>query len=80
MDKAYKEAFSISYDDKEGNLSRHIMDAQTLGKAILSVCELLNSANKQIGKGSEINVSVTAPPKEGSLIVDFLLLLPRQKR
>lgn len=74
MDKAYREAFSISYDDKEGDLSRHVMDARTLGKAILAVCELLNSANKQIGKGSEIEVSVTAPPKEGSLIVDFLLM------
>jgi len=74
MDKEYKEAFSISYDDNEGDLSRHIMDAQTIGKAILSVNELLNNANKQLGNGSEIKVSVTAPPKEGSLIVDFLLM------
>lgn len=25
-EKVYKEAFSISYDDKEGDLSRHVMD------------------------------------------------------
>lgn len=73
MSKVYREAFSISYDDKKGDLSRHIMDASTLGKAILAIDLLLNSANKQIGKDSKIEVSVTAPPKEGSLIVDFLL-------
>ncbi|HCE4159203.1 TPA: hypothetical protein NES71_006436, partial [Pseudomonas aeruginosa] len=53
-EKVYKEAFSISYDDKEGDLSRHVMDAKTLGQAILAVHDLLNAANSQLGKGSKI--------------------------
>ena len=72
-EKVYKEAFSISYDDKEGDLSRHVMDA-TLGQAILAVHDLLNAANSQLGKGSKIEVSVAAAPKEGSLVVEFILM------
>ncbi|EIU3462792.1 hypothetical protein ACEP1K_31415 [Pseudomonas aeruginosa] len=73
-EKVYKEAFSISYDDKEGDLSRHVMDAKTLGQAILAVHDLLNAAHSQLGKGSKIEVSVAAAPKEGSLVVEFILM------
>lgn len=74
MAEAAKEKFSISYDAETGDYHNHEIDAQTLSRSIQGVCDMVAEANALINKGAEVNLKVTAPAKEGSVIIEYLLL------
>ncbi|MBB3103761.1 hypothetical protein [Azomonas macrocytogenes] len=74
MTKVVEEKFSISYDADEGDLNNHEIGALALGRSILGVNDAVSQANALINKGAEVKLKVSAPVREGSIIVDFLLL------
>ncbi|MGU0759733.1 hypothetical protein ACSEPY_06235 [Pseudomonas aeruginosa] len=74
MASAAKEKFSISYDADSGDYKNHEIDALTLSRSIQGVYDMVSEANALLNKGAEVELKVTAPAKEGSVIVDFLLL------
>ncbi len=74
MAEAAKEKFSISYDAESGDYKNHEIDALTLSRSIQGVYDMVAEANALINKGAEVDLKVTAPAKEGSLIVEYLLL------
>ncbi|PIT21783.1 hypothetical protein [Snodgrassella alvi] len=69
--------FSISYDAEDQQLSEHRMDAMLLSKSIDSVARLIKLADEILHNKNQVNLQtyVTSPAKEGSLIVNFLMLL-----
>lgn len=73
MDGYVTEKFSISYDDDAGEYERHEIDAVTLSRAIQGVHDLVVEANAEFNKGGDIDLKVTSPAKEGSVVVEFLL-------
>lgn len=74
MAGAIKEKFSISYDADSGDYKNHEIDALTLSRSIQGVYDMVAEASALINKGAEVKLKVTAPAKEGSVIVDYLLL------
>jgi len=74
MVKFAQEKFSISYDADKGDYKEHEIDARTLGRSILGVYDMVAEASALINKGAEVDLKVTSPVKEGSVIVEFLLL------
>lgn len=74
MNKAVEEKFSISYDSKEGDFKNHEIDALALGRSILGVYDAVAQASALINKGAEVKLKVSSPVREGSVVVDFLLL------
>ncbi|EPO7850310.1 hypothetical protein ACM79J_16245 [Pseudomonas aeruginosa] len=69
-----KERFAISYDADAGDYKNHEIDALTLSRSIQGVHDMVSEANTLLNKGAEVELKVTAPAKEGSVIVEFLLL------
>lgn len=67
------EKFSIKYDSSSGDFKNHKIDAADLGKAILAVTTIVSEANALTSKGKPYELMVTAPAREGSVIVDFLV-------
>lgn len=74
MVESAKEKFSISYDADSGDYKDHEIDALTLSRSIQGVYDMVAEANTLINKGAEVKLKVTAPAKEGSVIVEYLLL------
>ncbi|HCI2469081.1 TPA: hypothetical protein NOT17_003816 [Pseudomonas aeruginosa] len=74
MSEVVQEKFSISYDSETGDFKGHKIDALELGNSILGVYNLVAETNSLVNKGGEVDLKVTAPAKEGSVVVDFLLL------
>lgn len=71
-----EQKFSISYDADDPDLSAHRMDAETLASTINSVSLLIKQADDLLnGQNRSIQVLVSAPAKEGSLVVEFVTLL-----
>lgn len=65
--------FTIFYDAKESNYEKHKIDAYTLGTSILELSKMLNTADKIINREKTIDLLVTAPVKEGSVAVQFVV-------
>ena len=74
MVKVVQEKFSISYDADEAGFKHHEIDAQDLGKSILGVYTAIAEASALVNKGAEVKLKVSSPVREGSVVVDFLLL------
>lgn len=74
MVEAVKEKFSISYDAESGDYHNHEIDAQILSRSIQGVYDMVAEANALMNKGAEVKLKVTAPAKEGSVIIDYILL------
>lgn len=74
MGKVVEEKFSISYDAEEGDFKNHEIDALTLGRSILGVYTVVAEASALINKGAEVELKVSSPVREGSVVIDFLLL------
>ncbi|WP_355661485.1 hypothetical protein [Halomonas salifodinae] len=70
-----EERFSISYDAEDNGLSDHKISAKDLGNAILGMNELVSEVYKTMYNDSSeaVELKVTAPAKEGSFIVEFLM-------
>ncbi|WP_129991855.1 hypothetical protein [Rahnella sp. CFA14(1/10)] len=68
--------FSVHYGAAEGSdLDKHKMNAYDLGMAIVEFAKMVNRADDIINKQSTLELEVTAPAKEGSLIIEFALLI-----
>lgn len=72
--KVVQEKFSVSYDADDGDFKNHEIDALDLAKSILGVYNAVSEANTLMNKGAEVDLKVSSPVREGSVIVDFLLL------
>lgn len=72
--KAVQEKFSVSYDADDGDFKNHEIDALDLAKSILGVYNAVSEANALMNKGAYIDLKVSSPVREGSVIIDFLLL------
>jgi hypothetical protein len=71
--KVIQEKFSVSYDADDGDFKNHEIDALDLAKSILGVYNAVSEANALMNKGAEVDLKVSSPVREGSVIVDFLL-------
>lgn len=71
--KVVQEKFSVSYDADDGDLKNHEIDALDLAKSILGVHNAIAEASALMNKGAEVDLKVSSPVREGSVIVDFLL-------
>ena len=57
----------------DGDFKNHEIDALDLAKSILGVYNAVSEANALMNKGAEVDLKVSSPVREGSVIVDFLL-------
>ncbi|WP_260958433.1 DUF7946 domain-containing protein [Pseudomonas citri] len=74
-DEKVETVFAISYDAEGSELANHMIDAKSLGNAILGMDELIKAAAKIVSNGSsEAKLKVLAPAQEGSLEVVFAIL------
>lgn len=71
--KVVQEKFSVSYDADDGDFKNHEIDALDLAKSILGVHNAIAEASALMNKGAEVDLKVSSPVREGSVIVDFLL-------
>ncbi|WP_419794773.1 hypothetical protein ACQ9Y2_07725 [Pseudomonas palleroniana] len=71
--KVVQEKFSVSYDADDGDFKNHEIDALDLAKSILGVHNAIAEANAIMNKGAEVDLKVSSPVREGSVVVDFLL-------
>lgn len=75
-------AFSISYDGKGTLYDKHQISAIELAEIITSMNSLIVESNKILNKKDVENeeslplLTVSAPIKEGSIIIDFIMNLP----
>jgi hypothetical protein len=68
--------FSIHYGAAPGSdLDKHKMNAYNLGMSIVEFAKMVNRADDIINKQSTLELEVTAPAKEGSLVIEFALLI-----
>lgn len=68
--------FSVHYGAaKDSALDKHKMNAYNLGMLIVEFAKMVNRADDIINKQSTLELEVIAPAKEGSLIVEFALLI-----
>lgn len=68
--------FEVHYDAKKGSsLSNHKMNAYDLGMAIVEFSKMLNRADDIINKGKTLELDVTAPAKQGSLVIEFAMII-----
>lgn len=72
MVKKAEEKFSISYDADTGDFKKHEIDALTLGRSIIGVHKAVTEATGLIAKGAQIDLKVSTPVREGSVVIDFL--------
>lgn len=67
--------FQITYDAPEGEYALHQIDAEKLANAILGMRNLIVEAVDVVTGGHEtVRLKVTAPVKEGSVVVSFMAL------
>lgn len=71
--KVVQEKFSVSYDADDGDFKNHEIDALDLAKSILGVHNAIAEASALMNKGADVDLKVSSPVREGSVIVDFLL-------
>jgi hypothetical protein len=71
--KTETQKLSIRYDAKDSSFEKHKIDAVSLGNSILGLTTMITEADREINKKTSLEVFVTAPVKEGSVIVDFLI-------
>lgn len=64
---------SIRYDAKGSSLENHKIDAISLANSILGLTTMIKEADREINKKTSLDVYVSAPAKEGSVIIDFLI-------
>lgn len=72
-------SFKVFYDANDNELSKHSIDAEVLGKSILSMSNLINKADDLLNDGNKsVKLLVTCPAQEGSLGIDYtaIQLLP----
>lgn len=72
-------SFKVFYDADDKELSKHAIDAEDLGKSILSMTTLINKADDLLNDGNKsVKVLVSAPLKKGSVGIDYTVvqLLP----
>lgn len=72
-------SFKVFYDANDKELSKHTIDAETLGKSILSMTALINKADDLLNDGSKsVKVLVKAPIQKGSVGIAYTVvqLLP----
>lgn len=66
--------FSIFYDAQDNELTVHKMNAYELGNSILEIAKMVYKADELLnGKDKSLELQVTAPAREGSFAIDFLL-------
>jgi hypothetical protein len=71
--KVVQEKFSVSYDADDGDFKKHEIDALDLAKSILGVYDAIAQASALMNKGAEVELKVSSPVREGSVVIDFLL-------
>lgn len=72
-------SFKVFYDADDKELSKHVIDAETLGKSIVSMTTLINKADNLLNEGNKsVKVLVTAPVQKGSVGIAYTVvqLLP----
>ena len=72
-------SFKVFYDANDKELSNHAIDAEDLGKSILSMTTLINKADDLLNDGNKsVKVLVSAPLKKGSVGIAYTVvqLLP----
>ncbi|CAM6573657.1 hypothetical protein LEADMM271B_14710 [Leclercia adecarboxylata] len=72
-------SFKVFYDADDKELSEHAIDAEDLGKSILSMTTLINKADDLLNDGNKsVKVLVSAPLKKGSVGIAYTVvqLLP----
>lgn len=68
--------FTVHYGAAEGSdLDKHKMNAYDLGMSIVEFAKMVNRADDIINSESTLELEVTAPAKEGSLVIEFALLI-----
>ncbi|MGJ0639127.1 hypothetical protein [Xenorhabdus bovienii] len=66
--------FSVHYGAAAGsNLDKHKMNAYNLGMSIVEFAKMINRADEIINQQSTLELEVTAPAKQGSLVIEFIL-------
>ncbi|MER1978329.1 hypothetical protein [Pseudocitrobacter faecalis] len=72
-------SFKVFYDADDKELSEHAIDAEALGKSILSMTSLISKADDLLNEGNKsVKVLVTAPVQKGSVGIAYTVvqLLP----
>lgn len=72
-------SFKVFYDADDKELSKHAIDAETLGNSILSMANLISKADNLLNDGSKsVKVLVSAPVEKGSVGIAYTVvqLLP----
>ncbi|WP_447214193.1 hypothetical protein [Enterobacter ludwigii] len=72
-------SFKVFYDADDKELSKHAIDAETLGNSILSMANLITKADDLLNEGGKsVKVLVSAPVEKGSVGVAYTVvqLLP----
>lgn len=72
-------SFKVFYDAQDDELANHSIDAEILGKSIISMTNLINKADDLLNDGNKsFKVLVTSPAVPGSLGIDYTVvqLLP----
>ncbi|WP_334325318.1 hypothetical protein [Gilliamella apicola] len=65
--------FTIYYDAKKSELSKHKIDAYALGSSILEMSKMIYEADRVINSTEKtIDLLVTAPVKKGSVAIEFV--------
>lgn len=68
--------FTVHYGAAKGSdLDKHKMNAYDLGMSIVEFAKMVNRADDIINSQSTLELEVTAPAKEGSLVIEFALLI-----
>ena len=72
--------FSIFYDAENSEFGVHKMNAYELGTSILEIAKMVYKADELLnGNEKSIELQVTAPAREGSFAIDFLLKIIDKK-
>lgn len=73
-------SFKVFYDADDKELAEHAIDAEVLGKSILSMANLISKADDLLNDGNKsVKVLVTSPAEKGSLGIAYTVvqLLPQ---
>ncbi|CAH5162323.1 hypothetical protein ACR90R_23820 [Klebsiella pneumoniae] len=73
-------SFKVFYDADDKELAEHAIDAEVLGKSILSMANLISKADDLLNEGNKsVKVLVTSPAEKGSLGIAYTVvqLLPQ---
>ena len=68
-------SFKVFYDADDNELSQHSIDADTLGRSILAMSNLISKADDLLNDGNKsVKVLVTGPLKKGSVGIDYTVV------